>query len=100
MLILRWQAPTPPNAEQVRSILESEGLEPNEERVLKEQKHVEKKHPFGEVRVVVSGELFLTVAGTQLLLRAGDRIEIPANTRHSYSTHGQEALTYYSHRPF
>lgn len=100
MIISRWQAPVPPTPEQIKSILVSEGLEAKEEIISKGERHTEKKHPFGEIRFVASGELLLTVGGTQLLLRTGDRIEIPANTRHSYAAQGTETLTYYSHRPF
>jgi quercetin dioxygenase-like cupin family protein len=38
--------------------------------------------------MVVEGELLVNVSGNQLLLRAGDRIEIPSNTKHHYSAHG------------
>lgn len=100
MLVFRWQAANPPNADQIRMILNGEGLEPKEEIINKAERHIEKKHPFGEVRFVVEGELLLNVAGTQLLLRAGDRIEIPANTKHSYAASGDTAITYYSHRPY
>lgn len=100
MLIFRWQASIPPNSDQIQSILKSEGLEPKEETITKAHRQVEKRHPFGEVRFVATGELLLNVAGTQLLLRAGDRIEIPANTRHSYLAQNDFVLTYYSHRPY
>ena len=100
MLVFRWQASIPPSKEQIKMILVAEGLEPLEESISKGEKHAEKKHPFGEVRYVAEGELLLNVAGTQLLLRAGDRIEIPANTKHSYSVNNESALTYFSHRPF
>lgn len=71
MLIFRWQATTPPNQDQIKSILRAEGLEPIEEVFLRDHKHPEKRHPFGEIRIVAKGELVLNVAGTQLLLRAG-----------------------------
>ena len=100
MLISRWQASIAPSLEQIRNILQSEGLDSKVETFLKNQKMIEKKHPFGEVRFVVEGELFLNVAGTQLLLRAGDRIEIPPNTRHSYSTQNDVTTTIYSHQPY
>ncbi len=100
MLIFRWQASIPPSSDQIRAILQSEGLDPKEEVISKVQRQVEKRHPFGEVRFVAEGELLLNVAGTQLLLRAGDRIEIPANTRHSYLAQNDAVVTYFSHRPY
>lgn len=100
MLISRWQATTSPHLEQLKLILKAEGLDPKVETFVKNQKIVEKRHPFSEVRYVVEGELFLNVAGTQLLLRAGDRIDIPSHTKHSYSTQNDIALTLYSLQPF
>ncbi len=90
MLITRWQAPLLPKAEQMNLILESEGLDPQHEVFKALDKIPEHRHPFGEVRLVISGELMVQVSGTQILLRAGDRLEIPASTRHSYQTHGSE----------
>jgi quercetin dioxygenase-like cupin family protein len=46
-------------------------------------------HAFDEVRVVVEGEMLFDVAGNKLLLRAGDRIVIPANTKHSFKAQGK-----------
>ncbi len=100
MLVLRWQALTPPSAAQIKLIFESEGHDAIEEVVFKGQKHIEKRHPFCEVRFIVSGELHLSIGGTQFLLRAGDRIEIPANTRHSYWTQNESVLNYYIHLPY
>lgn len=100
MIITRWQAPIPPSQEQIRHILTSEGLEPQCETISKDQRQIEKKHPFGEIRIVAKGELLLTVGGTQLLLRSGDRIDIPANTKHSYSTQNNEAITFFALRSY
>lgn len=100
MLVFRWQAPTPPSVEQITMILFSEGLEAKEETIEKQQKNIEKRHPFSEVRMVAGGEILVNIAGTQLLLRAGDRIEIPANTRHSITAQNDTALTIYAHRPY
>lgn len=93
MLVSRWQAPILPTKQQMVLMLESEGLEPDEE-VIPSGGHVpDHRHPFDEVRIVVSGQLMLDIAGNKLMLRAGDRILIPANTRHSKQADGQEACT-------
>lgn len=72
-------------------MLEQEGLDPFEETFQGQSRIPDHRHPFAEVRVVLSGELLTNVAGNQVLLRAGDRIEIPSNTRHSYTVQGQSS---------
>jgi len=89
MLINRWLAPLTPTKEQIKMLLETEGLEPYEEDYEPSIKINEHRHPFGEVRVVAQGELLFNIAGNQFLLRAGDRVEIPANTKHSHVNNGQ-----------
>ncbi len=84
MIIHRWLASVVPTEQQINQILASEGLEPILEVFNVGQKIQEHRHPYTEIRVVVSGQLTLNIAGNQMLLREGDRIEIPANTKHSY----------------
>ncbi len=79
MLVSRWQAPVLPTR-----------LEPQEEIFPPGAQVGDHRHPFDEVRIVVSGQLRLDIAGNRLLLRAGDRILIPANTRHSKQADGEE----------
>jgi quercetin dioxygenase-like cupin family protein len=85
MIVVRWQAPSLPSIEQVKMILAAEGMEPQEEVYPADAKVEEHRHPFDEIRMVVSGEIFYNVSGNRLLLRPGDRITIPSNTRHSTS---------------
>lgn len=87
----RWQAALTPTADQIRLILEQEGLDPFEEVFSPAMRIPDHRHPFAEVRVVLAGELLTNVAGNQVLLRPGDRVEIPSNTRHSYTVQGSEA---------
>lgn len=90
MLVTRWQAQMIPTKEQIKMIFLAEGLEPREEVYPANSQVKEHRHPHDEIRMVVSGELFINVAGNQLLLRAGDRIEIPSNTRHETTARGNE----------
>lgn len=69
-------------------IFEAEGLQPHEEAMPPRTVIPDHRHPFDEVRMVISGTLFMNISGNQILLRAGDRIDIPANTRHSKSAEG------------
>ncbi len=101
MIVTRWQAQVVPDIQQTRMIFEAEGLEPNEESFPPSTVLPDHRHPFDEVRMVISGSLFLNINGNQLLLRPGDRIEIPANTKHSKSVEGNEScICVVAHRPF
>lgn len=88
MLVRRWQAPVVPDKSQIFSMFEMEGLTPFEERFEPQTLVPDHRHPFDEVRMVAEGELLLNIAGNQLLLRPGDRIVIPSNTRHSKKVNG------------
>lgn len=90
MIITRWHAPIIPTKEQFKNILEKEELDPAEELFTRDLKVREHRHPFAEVRYIVKGEMILSVSGNQFVLRAGDKVEIPANTKHSYSTLSDE----------
>ncbi len=86
MIITRWQASIIPTKEQIKEIFYDEGLDPLEEFIPKGKFISEFHSPFNEVRMVVEGELFMTISGNQLLLRAGDKIRIPSNTTQSKKT--------------
>jgi quercetin dioxygenase-like cupin family protein len=101
MVVTRWQAPVFPTLEQIKMIFQSEGLTPTEEILPEKAVIGDHRHPFDEVRIVMAGALFMNISGNQILLRAGDRIDIPANTRHSKSTEGNEAcVCIVASRPF
>lgn len=95
MIITRWQAPILPTNQQIKLILEQEGLEPFEELFEPSQKITEHRHPFTEVRVILKGELLFNVSGNQVLLRSGDRIEVPANTKHWHVCQSKEPCLCY-----
>lgn len=88
MIITRWQAPITPTKQQICMILSAEGLDPLEEVYEPQTKVHEHRHPFCEIRVVAQGEMLFNIQGNQFLLRAGDRVEIPANTKHSHNSQG------------
>ena len=90
MLISRLQAPHLPQKDQILMIFQAEGLTPFEDVLPAGEEILDLRNPFDEVRVVAAGELLLDIAGNKLLLRAGDRIVIPSNTRHSKQNQGDE----------
>ncbi len=88
MIVNRWQAPVLPSIEQIRMIFEREGLKPFQEVYQAGEKIDDHRHPFDEVRMLVKGSLLFNIAGNRLLLRAGDKIVIPSNTKHSKKVEG------------
>ena len=90
MLVTRWQAPVVPNKQQIKMMFEAEGLAPYEELFQPQTAIGDHRHPFDEVRMVVEGQMLLDIAGNRLLLRAGDKIIIPSNTRHSKQVDGDQ----------
>ncbi|MCB0364795.1 MAG: cupin domain-containing protein [Bdellovibrionaceae bacterium] len=90
MIVTRWQAPLVPDKNQIHMMFVAEGLEPFEESFDPGTNIANHRHPFDEVRMVASGQLVIDVAGNKMLLRAGDKIVIPSNTRHSKKVEGTE----------
>lgn len=88
MIIQRWQAPIQLTRQQAQLIFESEGLECYQESYQPQEKVKEHRHSFSEVRILIEGEMLFNISGNQFLLRPGDRVEIPANTRHSHVAQG------------
>lgn len=91
MIVIRWQAPLKPTKEQALMIFRAEDLQPEEEILSKENIYPEHRHPFDEVRMVLEGELLFNVNGNQLLLRSGDKIMVPSNTKHSQKVLGDKS---------
>jgi len=91
MLVRRWLASVVPDEDQIMRMFEMEGLEPFPEELEAHTSIPDHRHPFDEVRMVAKGELLLNIAGNQLLLRPGDRITIPSNTKHSKKVNGEKS---------
>jgi len=88
MIINRWQAPIFPTKDQILKLFEREGLKPIEEVYAPGEEVKAHRHPFDEVRMLVEGSLLIDITGNRLLLRAGDKIVIPSNTKHSKKVNG------------
>lgn len=91
MLLNRWTHPDEPQPQLLKLMLINEGLTPEVETLSAHAVLKEHRHPFDEIRVILQGNLILDIGGNQLLLKAGDRIDIPANTKHSKTVHGGSA---------
>ena len=88
MLVKRWIAPLKPNKEQIKAFFEREELSYFEENFDPGVFIPNHRHPFDEVRMIVSGQLLYNISGNKLLLREGDKITIPSNTLHSKKVQG------------
>ena len=101
MIVIRWQAPLKPTKEQAIMIFRAEDLQPAEEILEAHVEYPEDRHPFDEVRMILEGELSMNINGNQLLLRAGDKIMIPSNTKHSQKVLGENpCLCIVANKPF
>ena len=99
MLVYRWQSPVIPDVDQVRLFFEREGLFPIKEIYPTGKSVQDHSHPFDEVRMICKGEMFFNVAGNSLLLRGGDRIIIPSNTRHCKKAQ-RECISFCAYKPY
>lgn len=100
MIIRRWQAPVTPDIKQIRQMFFLEGLKPELEDFPEGAQAKDRKFPFDEVRIIVSGEQILEIAGNKVLLREGDRVMIPSNTKHSVSAHKGPSTSLYARKIF
>ena len=83
MLVTRWQAQIVPKKDQIKLWFEAEGLVPKEVVLNASSEFKDLRHPFDDVIMVAEGEVILDIAGNKLLLRSGDKIVIPSNTKYS-----------------
>lgn len=101
MIVHRWQGVKTLTTEEIKKCYQ---IRPDQdfgkESILQGQTIKDHFHTFLEIRIICSGELLCNIAGNQILLRAGDKIEIPANTKHSYTNNFKETCSclvgYYS----
>lgn len=93
MKINRWTAELNPDLGIIENLFSNEGLESREVFVPSGGRIHNQRTTMTEVIQVVSGELIFNLSGTQFALRAGDRLEMAANTTYSYSNlKSQESL--------
>lgn len=86
MIIHRWQGDKTLSQEEIKKCYQIKPDQDFSEEVFSHGQTIKDHfHTFLEIRIICEGELLCNIAGNQILLRTGDKIEIPANTRHSYS---------------
>ncbi len=90
--ITRWDRDHSPKQDELVDNMKAEGLVPYVEDDEPGHEYEPHIHPNDEVLVVVSGELTLGVGDDSWVLRAGDRIDLPADTSHWAETGGTETI--------
>lgn len=91
MIVHRWQGVKTLTTEEIKNCYQ---IKKDQDFVLETipQGQIIKDHLHGflEIRIICQGELLCNISGNQILLRPGDKIEIPANTKHSYTNNSKE----------
>lgn len=90
MIVHRWQALQLPNRKQIENIFIDEDLSPQEEVSTPEVTEQYTLLPYAQVRIIVEGQMMMDVDGNKVLLKQGDRIILPANTKHKKYAQGTE----------
>jgi quercetin dioxygenase-like cupin family protein len=79
----RWPAGVPlPDEAGLRQRMAEEGLAPYRWSNAPRDVYGAHTHPYHKVIYVVEGSITFGVPGQQIELRAGDRLDLPAGTRH------------------
>lgn len=101
MKITRWRADRKPTQQEIEAMFKDEGFEFVVEELPENSEVQEHRHPFDEIRMIVSGAMRYNVAGNEFILREGDRLELPSNTRHRTKVEpGSHCVTLYAQRIF
>lgn len=91
----RWDGDGPPDADEIRQRLESDGYFVIQWADQPGAVYPEHSHPEDQMHWVISGSLDLVVEGFgALTLNPGDRDFMPAGTEHSADVPGDEPVVY------
>lgn len=85
-----------PTLEELRTLLEKEGLHPELFSDLPHTKYGRHKHDFDDFIVIVQGQMKLGTDKGVFILKPGDRIDLPRNTVHWAEMLGKEEVKYLS----
>ena len=92
--IERWSETKPPESAVLRKRMEAEGYSVTECRDEAGTTYRAHSHAQDQSHWIISGALKFRVGWEEYTLRAGDRDYLPANTEHSASVSGKEAVIY------
>ncbi len=100
MRLTRWNQTVPPAAPVLRRALQTEGLSVLEWTDSPGTVYAVHAHPFGQVRVILSGQLRIGLPETaeEIVLTPGDRLDLDADVPHWEDVDGNGA-TYLAATP-
>lgn len=96
MDVVRWTRSKKPSLEELKKLLHEEGLESELYSDRPGVKYGRHKHDFDDFIVIVSGKMKLFTSEQEWTLKAGDRLNLPANTYHRAEMIGREEVRYLS----
>jgi quercetin dioxygenase-like cupin family protein len=85
-----------PTLDELKKILETEGLESELYSDRPGTKYGRHKHDFDDFIVMVQGQMKLWTERADYLLKPGDRLDLPKNTIHWAEMIGKEEVKYLS----
>jgi len=96
MDIVRWPKPKKPTLEELKRLLGEQGLESELYSDHPGVKYGRHRHDFDDFVVIVEGVMKIASDEHEWTLRAGDRLDIPANTYHRAEVLGKTDVRYLS----
>ncbi|HEU5002975.1 MAG TPA: cupin domain-containing protein [Actinomycetota bacterium] len=80
--VTRWGQPEAPTEASVRAVFATEGLSPYAWSNGPGDRYAVHTHSFDKVLICAQGSIAFQVAGEDVTLQAGDRLDLPAGTPH------------------
>lgn len=82
--VTRWSGSQHPTISSITRLMQKEGLRPYMWMNMPNHRYAVRSHGYNKVLYVVDGTLEITLpdSNQRVVLRAGDRIDIPAGVRH------------------
>lgn len=94
----RWSEDQLPTEARIRHRLGIEGLEPYRWSNGPGDRYGAHTHPYDKVIYVVQGSITFGVPGETVTLAAGDRLELPRDTRHEATVGSEGVICLEAHR--
>lgn len=90
--VQRWEGPGGPTEESIMNACQSEGLSPYRWGNSPGDRYPAHEHSYHKVLYCLTGSITFSIAGTDLQLLPGDRLDLDPRTQHE-ATVGPEGVT-------